>query len=319
MNNTNLSITGKILRIERASIHDGSGLRTVVFFKGCPLSCSWCSTPESKQFGPEKGYAAELCKACVSCIDACPGGAISLDWDNQVVITDKSLCNSCFSCGEVCPSHAIKAYGKEMTVSDVMDEVKKDEIFYYHSGGGITLSGGEPFSQSNFAAALLEESKNIGINTAVESCLYANHTSIEKLLPWLDTLYVDLKHMDGVTHKEWTGQDNELILGNLVRVGRGDSPPSIIVRVPLVPGFNDSDENLLATLQFCKGLSNLKCIEVLPYHRLGIETYRYLDLDYSQCRDIIPPTAEHLSERTAFLKNQNSGIPIVSGSGFNEV
>jgi len=204
-----------------------------------------------------------------------------------------------------------------MTVSAVMDEVKKDEIFFYHSGGGITLSGGEPLSQSSFAAALLKESKKLGINTTIESCLHGHYNSMEKLLPWLDTIYVDIKQMDGIIHREWTGQDNQLILDNLVKIDRSDSSPTIIVRVPLVPGFNDGDENLLATLQFCKGLNNLKGIEVLPYHRLGIDTYRYLDQNYSQCSDIAPPSAERLSERIAFLKKQNSGIAIFSGSGFN--
>ena len=318
MTEDNLNLAGNILRIERASIHDGSGLRTVVFFKGCPLDCSWCSTPESKRFGFEKGFAYELCTSCGRCIEACPNNAISLNQVNQAVVTDRSLCNNCFSCAGVCPSHAIKPYGNKMTVSAVMDEVKKDEIFFYHSGGGITLSGGEPLRQSSFAAALLEESKMLGINTTVESCLYGNFSSIEKLLPWLDTIYVDIKQMDGAVHREWTGQDNQLILGNLVKIDRNYRSPSIIVRVPLVPGFNDSDENLLATLQFCKGLNNLKGIEVLPYHRLGIETYQYLDLDYNQCRDIAPPNAERLSERISFLKKQNSRIAIFSGSGFSE-
>ncbi len=318
MSEDNLNLTGNILRIERASIHDGSGLRTVVFFKGCPLDCSWCSTPESKHFDYEKGFAEELCLACGRCIEACSNDAISLNQDYQAVVTDRSLCDNCFSCADVCPSHAVKPYGKRMTVSAVMDEIKKDEIFFFHSGGGITLSGGEPLNQSSFAAALLEESKKLGINTTVESCLYGNFGSIEKLLPWLDTLYADIKQMDGAIHREWTGQDNQLILNNLVKIDRNDSSPSIIVRVPLVPGFNDSDENLLATLQFCKGLSNLKGLEILPYHRLGIETYRYLDLDYSQCADLVPPSTDRLSERIAFLKKQDSGIPIISGSGFNE-
>ncbi len=318
MTEKKLNLTGNILRIERASIHDGSGLRTVVFFKGCPLNCSWCSTPESKHFEYEKGFAKELCLACGRCIEACPNDAISLSQDNRAVVTDRNLCDNCFSCADVCPSHAVKPYGTRMTVSAVMDEVRKDEIFFYHSGGGVTLSGGEPISQSSFAAALLEESKKLGINTTVESCLYGHFNSVEKLLPWLDTIYVDIKQMDGVIHREWTGQDNQLILDNLVEIDRSDSSPTIIVRVPLVPGFNDGDENLLATLQYCKGLSNLKSLEILPYHRLGIDTYRYLEQNYSQCSDIAPPTVERLSERIAFLKKQNSGLAIFSGSGFNE-
>lgn len=318
MTEINLNLTGNILRIERASIHDGRGLRTVVFFKGCPLNCSWCSTPESKQFDFEKGFAVELCSACGRCIDICPNNAIRLDQVENVAVTNKTMCCKCFRCADVCPSDAVKPYGRTMTVAAVMDEVKKDEIFFYHSGGGITLSGGEPVSQANFAAALLRESKKLGINTTIESCLYSNFKNIEKLLPWLDTLYADIKHMDSAVHKKWTGQDNQMILDNLVRIDRSDNAPVINVRVPLIPGFNDSDENLLATLQFCKGLNNINGLEILPYHRLGIDTYRYLDLNYKQRHDIVPPTADRLLERIAFLKKQNSSIAIFSGSGFNE-
>ncbi len=316
MTENHLSLAGNILRIERSSIHDGSGLRTVVFLKGCPLKCSWCSTPESRNFEFEKGFASEFCTACGNCAAICENNAVSIDQDNKVAVTDRSICTGCFKCADACPSYAVKPYGKTMTVSEVMNEIKKDEIFFYHSGGGITLSGGEPISQSSFSAVLLRESKNIGINTTIESCLYGNYSSIEKLLPWLDTLYADLKHMNRKIHRRWIGEDNRLILENLVKVNQSKYSPQIVIRIPLVPGFNDSDENMLATLQFCKGLNNLKGLELLPYHRLGIDTYRYLDLDY-QCRSISPPSAERLSDRISFLKRQNSGLAISSGSGFS--
>ncbi len=316
MTENHLNLTGNILRIERSSIHDGSGLRTVVFLKGCPLRCSWCSTPESKDYEFEKGFAAELCVACGQCASICQNNAIRIDLDNNVAVTDRSKCGRCLKCADVCASNAVKSYGKIMTVSEVMDEIKKDEIFFYYSGGGITLSGGEPICQSDFSAALLRESRLLGINTALESCLYGKYKSIEKLLPWLDTLYADLKHMDSGIHRKWTGEDNRWILENLVKVNHSNYSPQIIVRIPLVPGFNDSDENLLATLQFCKGLDNLKGLEILPYHRLGVDTYRYLDLCY-QCCDIPPPTAEWLSNRIAFLNKQDRELVITTGSGFN--
>ncbi len=316
MTENQLNLTGNILRIERSSIHDGSGLRTVVFLKGCPLSCSWCSTPESRNFEFEKGFAAELCLGCGKCAAVCKNNAIYIDPDNKAAVTDRNMCSCCFNCANVCPSNAVKIYGKTMTVSEVMDEIKKDEIFFYHSGGGITLGGGEPINQSDFSAALLRESRLLGINTALESCLYGNYQNIEKLLPWLDTLYADLKHMDYGMHKKWTGEDNSLILENLAKVNQSEYSPQIVIRVPLVPGFNDSDENMLATLQFCKGLNNLKGLELLPYHRLGVDSYRYLGLDY-RCGEIPPPTAEWLSNRISFLREHNSELVISSGSGFN--
>lgn len=316
MTENQLNLTGNILRIERSSIHDGSGLRTVVFLKGCPLSCSWCSTPESRNFEFEKGFAAELCLGCEKCTAVCKNNAIYIDPDNKTAVTDRNMCSCCFNCANVCPSNAVKTYGKTMTVSEVMDEIKKDEIFFYHSGGGITLSGGEPISQSDFSAALLRESRLLGINTALESCLYGNYQNIEKLLPWLDTLYADLKHMDYGIHKKWTGEGNSLILENLAKVNQSEYSPQIVIRVPLVPGFNDSDENMLATLQFCKGLNNLKGLELLPYHRLGVDSYLYLGLDY-RCGEIPPPTSEWLSNRISFLKEHNSELVISSGSGFN--
>ncbi len=306
---------GSVLRIERSSIHDGQGLRTVIFLKGCPLNCAWCSTPESKNNSPEKGYAAEQCRGCGRCVDSCPCGAIYFETGSRQVRTDPAKCSICFHCVKICPAGAIKKYGSTLTVPEVMRQVTTDEVFYFHSGGGVTLSGGEPLNQAAFSAEVLKECKALGINTAMESCFYSDYKNIEMILPWLDTLYVDLKHLDSVVHEEWIGSDNRLILDNIIKADRGPGPLAIVVRVPLVPGFNDSDQNLLSTLRFCMKLNRLKEIEILPYHRLGSETYVHLGLDYS-CRDLKPPTAELLLERVSFMKRQGSGIDISAGSGF---
>ena len=307
------SIKGDLVRIERSSIHDGQGLRTVVFLKGCPLSCPWCSTPESQQDQPQKGYDALICLACHRCIEVCPVGAITPASDGLAVITDPEKCTSCFRCLTVCPSGAIKKYGFSATVAEVMSEISKDEIFYFHSGGGLTISGGEPLNQPQFCAALLAECKKLGINTALESSLYANYHTLEKQLPWLDHLYADLKHLDEQMHTLWVGQSNQIILENLTVADRSEHPFKLVIRIPLIPGFNDTHRNLQETVEFCNSLTKINAIELLPYHRLGSDTYRLLGLDY-RCKDIIPPTSDRLQEIAHFIKEIASGYNVITAA-----
>jgi pyruvate formate lyase activating enzyme len=306
---------GSVLRIERSSIHDGQGLRTVVFLKGCPLSCAWCSTPESRHAEPERGFDENLCSACGECVKHCPSGALSLAKNGLRVEQDPSKCRLCFNCFQVCPNKAVKKYGALLSVEEVVREINKDEIFFFHSGGGVTLSGGEPLSQAEFTSAILEQCKKNGIHTAVESSFHVEFPNIEIVLPWLDLLYVDIKHMDGNMHELLIGEKNMLILDNLCKINLSAFPLEVIIRIPLIPGFNDSDKNLSATLAFCKNIKKIKEIELLAYHRLGIDTYRHLGQEYL-CRDLTPQTREQLLERVNYLDKQNSGIPIKVGSGF---
>jgi pyruvate formate lyase activating enzyme len=308
------SLTGSILRFERASIHDGQGLRTVLFLKGCPLHCPWCSTPESRNLNPQRGYNAELCSLCGNCISACPEQALTLSAIENKVIIDQSRCKLCFKCAAVCPQNAIKKYGLTLSVAETVEQIRKDEIFYFHSSGGLTISGGEPFWQPEFTAAVLEQCKKLGIHTAVESCLHVPYPQIELSLPWLDHLYADLKQMDSRLHQLLLGEDNSLILENIKKINHAGQSLTITIRLPLIPGFNDSDQNLKETVQFCVKHSRVKEIEVLPYHRLGSDTYRHLGLDY-QCRDLIPPSEEYLAERVSFMRTLAGSMPVKTGSG----
>lgn len=246
---------GIVLRIEKSSIHDGPGLRTVVFFKGCPLSCKWCSTPESQAFGIETGRIEN-------------GGGL-------------------------CSKKAFIEYGKQMTVDEVVKEIMKDSIFYFHSDGGVTLSGGEVLSQADFAAGILKECGKMGINTAMETSLYSSYSNIEKLLPYIDHLYVDIKHMGNEEHKKWAGVENTLILENIKRVDSSDYDLKIHIRIPVIPSINDDIDNLIKAAHFCKGMTKLEEIELLPYHRLGTDTYRKLGREY-ELKGIATPAKEHI-------------------------
>ena len=301
---------GGILRIEKASIHDGDGLRSVVFFKGCPLACAWCSTPESQRFKPEIGLDPLRCTHCGACVEACPSSALFMEEGFPRVLREK--CTGCFQCADVCVSKAVKKYGTACTVEEVADEVSKDEIFYFHSGGGVTLSGGEPCAQPHYAADLLREMRLRGIHTTIETSLYADWENVQMLLPYLNCALADLKHMDTVQHKKWTGVGNELILEKLVKIDASHFSVRLTIRVPLIPGINDNDENLSALAAFSRRLKRLETIELLPYHRLGSDTYRLLGRTYA-IESVAAQSWEEMEERAFFLSSSEPGVPVVVG------
>ncbi len=279
--------TGIVFNIQRFSLHDGPGIRTVVFFKGCPLRCQWCANPESQQFKPEITQFSANCIGCDVCLAACPHNAISRGPESMVI--DRALCNGCGTCAQTCYAEALRLMGKKYSVDQVMSEILKDSLFYRNSGGGVTLSGGEPLSQGDFALEVLQRCKALGIHTAIETSGYGPQNLVEEIAPLVDLIFFDIKHSDPIQHRKLTGVSNELIMSNLRLLdGFGKE---IIVRTPIIPGCNDDQDNIDHTAEICRELSSVKIWELLPYHQLGEHKFACLGRDYP-LHGIIPPSRE---------------------------
>ena len=247
MDNRDLDTVGRIFNIQRFSVHDGPGIRTIVFLKGCAFRCRWCCNPESQSFEIE-----------------------TMNMDGK-----------------------IKTEGRDVTVREVMDTVIKDRPYYRRSGGGLTLSGGESLLQPEFAVALLRTAKNSGINTAMESTGFATCDVIERFLPYLDLYLMDIKHINSQKHKEFIGKPNELVLENAKKIAQ--KAKKLIIRVPVIPTFNDTKEEIQEIAEFASKLENVNEIHLLPYHRLGADKYRWLGRKYLM-EDIVPPDKEKMQE-----------------------
>lgn len=294
-------IKGIVLNIEKFAIHDGPGIRSVVFMKGCPLRCLWCSTVNGQLMSPEMEYFVQKCIKCGACVEVCPTKAIS-ESNVDEIITDRRYCDNCGKCAEVCPTGARKIVGEEMTVEQVLDEVEKDTLFYSNSGGGITLSGGEPTMQPEFSLEILKGCKDRGIHTAIETCGYVKWDILDEILQYLDLVYMDIKHMSPVEHKKLTTKGNRLILENARRIATKYPDKPFILRIPVIPGYNDSDENITSTAQFARQLKGDHKIELLPYHKLGIPKYKALFKDYP-LPSLESPSEEHLHALKKLVKS----------------
>lgn len=292
---------GTILRFENSSIHDGPGLRTVVFLKGCPLNCAWCSTPESQSPQPERGRRQGKCSRCGACLRVCPQGA--WHFEQERLLWDKSKCQGCNACVAACPNGAIVLYGQTMTAAQAAERACHDSLLFFHSKGGVTLSGGEALQQAEFSGQLLRLCQQRGVHTALETSLYASRDQLEQVLPWLDLLYADLKHMDDAAHRRLVGQSNRLILDNLLYVRRCHPEIQVIARLPLIPGLNDSEENLLASCDFCQNQAQVSCLELLPFHKLGLETYRVLGRSCA-CADMPTPSSARMDQLRDFCRSR---------------
>ena len=295
---------GIIFNIQRYSIHDGPGIRTTVFLKGCPLNCWWCQNPESQLSGQEMVFWEDRCIGCGVCSLNCPSGAIQME--NKKPVTDKNKCNLCGECSRICPTQAREMIGEKLTAEEIIKEVEKDLVFYEESGGGVTFSGGEPLGQPEFLESLLICCQKKKIHTAVDTSGYISWEILNKIHSKVNLFLYDLKIMNSKRHKKYTGVSNELILENLKKLSSVHN--NIFVRFPVIPGINDDYQNIKEMGEF---LSSLKVTQVnlLPYHYIGVDKYKRLGKTYKLVTTQ-PPSEEKLSEVSAILRKFNLNVKL---------
>lgn len=295
---------GLVVEVQHYSIQDGPGIRTTVFLKGCPLHCLWCHNPEMINPKKEVWYNERTCTLCGRCVEVCPEGAIKGYKDERVI--DRKVClasTGCRICVEVCPTAALAIVGKQITVEDAVKEVREDAMFYQRTGGGTCISGGEPTLQADFTVEFLKKCQEHFIDTSLETCGYASWDVLSEMVQYADLMLMDIKHMDPVKHKEGTGVSNEMILENIAKLAKMGK--KIRIRLPLIPGFNDSEENLRKTAEFMLA-NNLEYIDLLAFHSTGEYKYRKLGKDY-HCAAIKEPTAEEMTKHQALFESYGIG------------
>lgn len=298
-------VEGRIFNIMKYSIHDGPGIRTTVFFKGCPLNCQWCHNPESQGFGQELMYRPERCVGCGQCLEICPSGATISVEGKLVYLRDK--CQACGECCTVCHAGVRELVAKTMSVNEVMAEIENDVIFYDESGGGVTFSGGEAMMQPEFLLEILKSCRRKEIHTTVETCGFVNLSSLQTISHYVDLFLYDVKLMDSVKHLDVTGVPNELILSNLRWLT--EHHPKVIVRVAIIPGINDDEENLRQIGEFVASLKRVSEIHCLPYHKTGVDKYQRLGLEY-HLPDVQSPDDEQMVEIARKLEQYGLTVKI---------
>lgn len=285
---------GLIFNIQRYSVQDGPGIRTTVFFKGCPLSCAWCHNPEGLSSRPQLAVMESRCLRCGACHDACKHASASGASDGPCPTTDVR-CDLCGECVEACPTEARQALGKRMSVEELMVELLRDRLFYDDSGGGVTFSGGEPLLQAEFLEAMLQRCHEEELHTAVDTSGFTSIAKLEAIVPWTDLFLFDLKHLDEELHLRLTGVSNKPVLENLRWLGEVHS--NIWLRIPLIPGCTDDPSFLDAAAEFAAGLKGIRQVNLIPYHPTGVPKYQRLQLP-SRFQSAVPLSVEMMASAT---------------------
>lgn len=292
-----------LLSVQKFSVHDGPGIRTTLFFKGCPLHCAWCHNPESQAYSAELLYDREKCSACLACLPRCPAGAISAV--DGLPVTDRKACRSCGRCVEFCLNDARSLAGSAVNSAELLQKICRDQIFYEESGGGVTFSGGEALTHLDVLEPLAAACKDRGLHTTVDTCGYAPTDAFRRILPYTDLFLYDLKHMDPDIHRHLTGQDNRLILDNLQWLSEAGA--DIFLRLPLMEGINAAPDQIEAFLAHIRPL-RIKQVNLLPYHNTGSSKYFRLDREFSAFTAPSPQRLETIRTQFATL-----GVPTFIG------
>lgn len=305
-------IYGTIFDIQRMSLHDGPGIRTTVFFKGCSMRCFWCHNPESLIPGPNIQFFTDRCIGCRLCETVCPETCHCFN-DSGAHIFQRNNCKKCGKCAKICPSGSLVKTGEKVTLEELVSLVSRDKAFYDHSGGGVTASGGEPLLQSKFLSAFFQTLKVQGIHTAMETALNVPEEALMDVLPHTDFFFADMKHPDSAIHKALTGAANERILQNFSILDKSGLPYAI--RIPVIPGVNDTEEVMRAFQANIRKLRHPMYLELMPYHEFGIGKYDSLSADRSRLDTIHPPSGEKLMQLAACFDS----IKVIFRDGSKEI
>ena len=298
-------LTGLIFDIKKYSVHDGPGIRTTLFFKGCPLACAWCHNPESQAAAVEMMFRPGRCQRCGACVEACPEAAIQ--WSEAGPLTDWTICVRCGSCVAECYAEAREVIGRALTVGQALAEIERDVAFYDESGGGVTFSGGEPLQQPAFLGALLRACQEKEIHTAVDTSGFAAWETLDRLRADVDVFLYDLKTLDDARHRQFTGVSNALILENARRLSALGH--ALLIRIPVIPGVNADAESVRQLGAFIAALPRVSGVELLPYHRIHLDKYDRLNLPYA-LPDVQPPSDAQMAEIAQQLRQMGLSVTV---------